>query len=138
MPELIENEQSSKKIKLLEDEIIKLKENDKDAQVMSEEINEKMMDRVSKAEDICLKAKESNTKYSNNLYILNRLKKKRKLKRYNVVGKYFQDEMSFGTNIFKNIETDIISGKLVDIVRVPVLCFKYKDDIFMFNDSNIK
>ena len=136
--ELIENEQSSKKIKLLEDEIIKLKENDKDAQVMSEEINEKMMNRVSKAEDICQKTKESNMKYSNNLYILNRLKKKRKLKKYNVVGKYFQDEMSFGINIFKNIETDIISGKLVDIVKVPVTCFKYKDDIFMFNDSNIK
>ena len=76
--ELIDNEQSSKKLKLLEDEIVKLKQNDKDAQVMSEEINEKMMDRVSKAEDICLKAKESNTKYSNNLYILNRLKKKSK------------------------------------------------------------
>ena len=127
--ELIENEQSSKKIKLLEDEIVKLKQNDKDAQVMSEEMNEKMMDRVSEAEELTQKVQILNKKYSRNLYILNKLKKKRKFKKYIPFRKHFID-----TAQFINIESDILSGKLVDIVTVPVVCFKYKNDIFMFTD----
>ena len=137
--ESIENEDSLKKMKLLEDEIINLKQRDKDAQVMSEEMNEKMMDRVSKAEELNLKSYGLNRKYNHNLFILNRLKKKRKLKKYNVHGKFFQDDNSIGyTTKIKNIENDIISNKLVDIVKVPVVCFKYKDEIFMFNDSHFK
>jgi hypothetical protein len=54
--ESIENEESSKKMKLLEDEIINLKQRDNNAQVMSEEMNEKMMDRVYKAEELTLKS----------------------------------------------------------------------------------
>ena len=78
--EFIENEESSKKMKLLEDEIINLKQRDNDARVMSEKMNEKMMDRVSKAEELNLKSNELNKKYNYNLYILKRLKKKRKFK----------------------------------------------------------
>ena len=124
--ELIDNEQSSKKLK---DEIVKLKQNDKDAQVMSEEMNEKMMDRVSEAEELTQKVQILNKKYSRNLYILNKLKKKRKFKKYIPFRKHFID-----TAQFINIESDILSGKLVDIVTVPVVCFKYKNDIFMFTD----
>ena len=135
----IENEDSSKKIKLLEDEIINLKQRDNNAQVMSEEINEKMMDRVYKAEELNSKSNELNRKYNLNLFILNRLKKKRKLKKYNFRGKLFQDDNSIGyTTKIKNIENDIISNKLVDFVKVYVACFKYKDEIFMFNDSHFK
>ena len=41
---------SSKKIKILEEEIVKLKKRDEDAQVMTQNMNEKMMDRIAKAE----------------------------------------------------------------------------------------
>ena len=137
--EFIENEESSKKMKLLEDEIINLKQRDNDARVMSEKMNEKMMDRVSKAEELNLKSNELNKKYNYNLYILKRLKKKRKFKKYYANGKFFQDDNSIGYNAkIKNIENDIISNKLVDIVKVPIVCFKYKDEIFMLNDSHIK
>jgi len=138
--ETIENDDYSKKIKMLEDEIRNLKERDDNARVMSEEMNETMMNRVSKAEELNKESIELNLKYRRNIFILNRLyNNKSKLKKYSAWKRGFtNDNQCIGyLEKIKNIQTDITNNKLVDIVKVDVYCFKYKDEIFMLNDSGI-
>jgi len=61
---------SSKKIKILEEEIVKLKKRDEDAQIMTQNMNEKMMDRIAKAE----KEKEESEKKIRMINHLNKYK----------------------------------------------------------------
>ena len=123
---------------MLEEKIVKLEQRDKDAQVMSQNMNEKLMDRTAKAEEKELKSNKLNLKYKRNMFILNTLKKKQKLAKYNSSGKYFYTNYIYDTAKINSMEKDILSRKLVEIVEVPVLCFKYDNEVYMYNNLNIK
>ena len=72
------------------------------------------------------------------MFILNTLKKKQKLAKYNSSRKYFYTNYIYDTAKINSMEKDILSRKLVEIVEVPVLCFKYDNEVYMYNNLNIK
>ena len=126
---------SSKKIKMLEEEVLKLKKRDEDAQVMTQNMNEKMMDRIAKAE----KEKEESEKKIRMINHLNKYK-------FIEVGNKLWDEtkkeiVSEGyktRDISKIIQNAILSDENVEEKEFLIKCIQYKTWRLYYNCSDIK
>ena len=125
----------SKKIKMLEEEVLKLKKRDEDAQVMTQNMNEKMMDRIAKAE----KEKEESEKKIRMINHLNKYK-------FIEVGNKLWDESKkeivtegYETrDISKIIQNAILSDEKVEEKEFLIKCIEYKTWRLYYNCSDIK
>ena len=125
----------SKKIKMLEEEVVKLKKRDEAAQVMTQNMNEKMMDRIAKAE----KGKEESEKKIRMINHLNKYK-------FIEVGDKLWDETikeivteGYKTrDISKIIQNAILSDEKVEEKEFLIKCIEYKKWRLYYNSSDIK
>ena len=126
---------SSKKIKMLEEEVLKLKKIDEDAQVMTQNMNEKMMDRIAKAE----KGKEESEK---KIRMINHLDKYKFIevgdKLWDETKKEIVSEGYKTRDISKIIQNAILSDEKVEEKEFLIKCIEYKKWRLYYNGSDIK